>query len=360
MRTVSAFVMVLSSRMAHVRFFYNQRMGAFLAGHQSAFEALGGVPRVLLYDNLKSVVLERKHDAIRFNPTILEFANHCRYEARPVAPYRGNEKGIVERRIRHLRTSFLSGREIGDLVSLNVEVADCCGDVVGCRAHPKDPTMTVSEAWIEEKPRLRGVPSDSFPSNDMVTVKVGKTPYIRFDLNDYSVPHNRVRRSLTVLATPTTVRVVDGTEVVASHVRVYGKGEQIEDPKHLQALTEWKREARSARGKNRLSHAVPSIPTLLEGAAKRGHNLGSAVSALLTLLDTWGPTELEKAVREVIEADLMHIGAVRQVLERRAESAGTPPPIAVSLPNDPKARDLHVKPHALESYDEIEVNNEQQ
>jgi hypothetical protein len=50
------------------------------------------VPRVILYDNLRSAVLERRGDAIRFNPTLLDFAGHYRYEPRPVAIARGNEK----------------------------------------------------------------------------------------------------------------------------------------------------------------------------------------------------------------------------------------------------------------------------
>ena len=68
-RALSAFVMVLSwSRMPFVRFFYDQRMGSFLTGHVEAFEFLGGVPRKVLYDNLKSVVLKRRLDAIEFQP----------------------------------------------------------------------------------------------------------------------------------------------------------------------------------------------------------------------------------------------------------------------------------------------------
>src|SRR6202142_2548833 len=72
-------------------------MENFLRGHVAAFEAWQGVPRVLLYDNLKSAVLERRGDAIRFHPTLLGFAGHYRYEPRPVAAARGNEKGRVER-----------------------------------------------------------------------------------------------------------------------------------------------------------------------------------------------------------------------------------------------------------------------
>ena len=48
-----------------------------------------------------------------------------------------------------------------------------------------------------------------------VTVKAGKTPYVRFDLNDYSIPHTKVQRLLTVLADPNEVRIVDGAQVLA-------------------------------------------------------------------------------------------------------------------------------------------------
>ena len=77
----------------------------------AAFEWFGGVPRRVLYDNLKTVVLERRGDAIRFHPTLLGFAGHYRYEPRPVAVARGNEKGRVERTIRYLRTSFWPARQ---------------------------------------------------------------------------------------------------------------------------------------------------------------------------------------------------------------------------------------------------------
>jgi transposase len=88
--------MVLSySRQIFLRFFLDARMENFLRGHAGAFEAWGGVPRVLLYDNLKSAVLERRGDAIRFHPTLTAFAGHYRFEPRPVAVARGNEKACA-------------------------------------------------------------------------------------------------------------------------------------------------------------------------------------------------------------------------------------------------------------------------
>ena len=75
-----AFVMVLSySRRIFLRFYLDARMENFLRGHVAAFTAFDGVPRTLLYDNLKSAVLERDGQAIRFNPALLDFAGYHRF-----------------------------------------------------------------------------------------------------------------------------------------------------------------------------------------------------------------------------------------------------------------------------------------
>jgi transposase len=92
-RALSCFVLVLSwSRAVYARFALDQTLESFLRGHVEAFTALGGVPRTILYDNLKSVVLERVGDHIRFHPRLLELAGHYHFAPQPCAPYRANEK----------------------------------------------------------------------------------------------------------------------------------------------------------------------------------------------------------------------------------------------------------------------------
>jgi transposase len=352
-RRLSAFVMVLSwSRKPFVHFFYDQRMGAFLEGHARAFEALGGVPKRVLYDNLKSAVLERRDDAIRFNPNLLELAAYYRYEPRPVAVYRGNEKGRVERTIRYLRTSFMTARTWTDIGDLNRQVALWCRREAGNRNHHEQPELTVSEAWAHEKSSLLPLPTDAYPAYEEATARIGKTPYARFDRNDYSVPHDRVRRSLQVRATSERVRIFDGVDCVAEHDRTFDKRAQVENPAHLEALREQKREARKARGMDRLRHEAPSSAILLQGAAERGHNLGSATAGLCRLLNTWHAASLESAIVEAVAADRLHVAAVRQILEQRAQSDNQPPPLPIHLPNDDRVRDLHVQPHDLDGYDQ--------
>ena len=90
-RPLMGFVIVLSySRRIFLRFCLNAQMDSFLRGHVLAFIAFGGLARTALYDNLKSVVLERVGDAIVFNPEFLAFAKHFRFEPLPVTVRRGN------------------------------------------------------------------------------------------------------------------------------------------------------------------------------------------------------------------------------------------------------------------------------
>ena len=92
------------------------------------------------------------------------------------------------------------------------------------------------------------LPPNPFPTEERIAVDIGKTPYARFDLNDYSIPHTHVRRTLTVLATLDTVRIFDGQTLLASHPRSFDRGAQIEQPGHIEALITRKRAARAHRG----------------------------------------------------------------------------------------------------------------
>ena len=274
-----AFVMVLSySRRIFLRFFPGAAMPFFLRGHVEAFADFGGVPRVLLYDNLKSAVIERHGDAIRFHPTLLELSGHYRFEPRPVAIARGNEKGRVERAIRYIRESFFEGRTFSTLGELNAQATTWAATIALERSWVEDRARTVAEAFEDERGALMAPPGDGFPCAERVEVEIGKTPYARFDLNDYSVPHDRTQRTLVVLADPETVRIVDGNTVVATHTRSWDRGEQIEDPVHIARLIAEKRGAREHRGLDRLAKSTRSSQAFLRIVAERAGNIGSTTS----------------------------------------------------------------------------------
>src|SRR6202165_4153213 len=354
-RPLMDFVMVLSwSRQIYLRFFLDARMDSFLAGHAGAFAAWSGLPKVILYDNLKSAVLERQGDAIRFNPTLLAFAAHHRYEPRPVAVCRGNEKGRVERAIRFVRENFFAARKFADLDDLNAQAALWCAGPAADRPCREEPTITVREAFAREQPSLLALPANPYPCELQLAVKVNKTPYVRFDLNDYTIPHTHVRRTLTVRADPHQVRILDGADLLATHVRSYDRGAQIEIATHIDALVARKREARHHRGLDHLAQAAPASQTLMLRAAERGGNLGNITANLLRLLDRYGAAELQAAIEETLASGAApHPNPVRLALERRREARHAPPPVAVPLPEHVRKKDTQVTPHRLDIYDQI-------
>jgi transposase len=354
-RMLSCFVLVLSwSRAVYARFALDQTLESFLRGHVDAFAALGGAPRTILYDNLKSVVLDRAGDHIRFHPRMLELAGHYHFAPQPCAPYRGNEKGKVERTIQYLRHSFFAARRFSGLDDLNAQLGRWIAEVAHARPLPGGARdRLVREALAEEQPRLLPLPAHPFACDVVRPAVSGKTPYIRFDGNDYSIPHILVRRPLTLVATETVGRLLDGVTEVARHARSYDRGQRVEEPAHLAALAREKRHAHDLRGRDRLRATCAYADALLDALARRGEPLAPHTTLLLRLLDQYGAAALDWALTEALARGAVSAPSVAHLLDQRARARRQPPPLSVVLPADPRVRDLRVTPHPLTAYDAL-------
>jgi len=352
-RPLMAFVMVLSwSRQIFLRFYLNQQMENFLRGHVAAFEQWQGIPKILLYDNLKSAVLAREGSVIQFHPTLLALSSHYCFEAHPVAVARGNEKGRVERAIRYIRDNFFAARQWKNVDDLNEQADLWCQGISATRICPGETHLTVGEAFNQEQPTLFPLPDDAFPTREQVEVSARKTPYIRFDLNDYSIPHTHVQKTLTVSADLNTVRIIDGDKRLTTHERSFDKGQQVEQQAHIDALWQHKTQAKHSRGHHRLSQASPLIESLLTQAVDRGHVLKTTINLLIECLDAYGQSEFHLAVEEALAQQSPHPEGVRKILERRREKRQQPPPLAVAVPE--KARQYGVKTANLSDYDNLQ------
>ena len=221
------------------------------------------------------------------------------------------------------------------------------------RRHPEQPDQSVAQVFAQEQPRLLPLPAHAFETDAMRTVMSGKTPYVRFDRNSYSIPHTHVRRPLTLLASATTVRLIAGTDEITRHLRSYDTGQTMEQEAHVTGLVAATRQANPSSARDRLRLAVPAIATLWDRLAARGDSLRGHTARVLALLDDYGPQELAAAVTRAIERDALGAGAIAHILETRRRQRGQKPPIPLALPDRPGVRDLDVTPHRLETYDEL-------
>jgi hypothetical protein len=266
---------------------------------------------------------------------------------------RGNEKGRVERRIRDIRESFFAARSFSSIDDLNRQLDAWLERVVHARIVPGKDSGTVAEALLEEKARLLPLPEHRFDPCHTQAVASGKTPYVRFDRNDYSIPHTLVRKPLTLVASDTVVRILDRDVEVARHQRSWDARQQLEDESHLAALAREKRKARDHRGRNRLTASCPAAEPFLVEVLRHGGHLGGTTTRLLHLLERYGASEIDVALAEAHARGAFAAQSVAHILDRRARARGEQPPLDVVLPDDPRVRDLVVTPHDLGCYDQL-------
>lgn len=354
-RRLSAFVMTLCySRALYVEFFFDQTLGNFLRGHVRAFEHFAGVTRQVVTDNLRSVVLERRGDQIRFHPRYLELAGHYCFAPRPCHVRRGNEKGRVERSIRFLRESFFAARGFTTLAALNQSVSRWVEEVAAARPWPDDASRTISEVFLEqERTRLLALPQHRLDTADRTTVRSRKTLWVRFDRNDYSIPPAAVGKELVLLATDTEVRLFDGTTEIARHRRSYDQGERLTDPAHTAALLSAKRAALAGAVGSSLRLAVPEVEAFLDAAFARYHNIALLTAHLERLLDLYGREALRDALSEALQRGTPTLASVEYLLEKNRRAAQRRPPLPVDLADRPELAALHVQPHCLSDYDQL-------
>jgi hypothetical protein len=335
----------------YLEFFFDQTMENFLRGHVHAFQAWAGSPRVILHDNLRSAVLERRGNQIHFHPRLLELCAHYHCIARPCQVRAGNQKGRVERAIRYVRESFWAGRDFTTLEQCNRQALLWRDQVAHQRPWPGDDTRTVAQAFAEEQPRLLPLPLHPFDTDLILPIRSAKTIYVRFDLNDYSIPPQAVRRPLTLVASDTWVRILDGTQEIARHRRSYDRHQPLLDPAHQQALLQEKRKAFHSTPSGRLAQSVPESETLLDLAFAGGESAGSQTAQLLKLLDLYGAAALRQAIREALERDTPRASSVAFLLRRQQSTPCATP--KVDLSRHPEAQAIDVQPHNLETYDEL-------
>ena len=167
------------------------------------------------------------------------------------------------------------------------------------------------------------------------------------------MPPQALGRALTLVASPTTVRLLDGATEIASHRRSYDRHEQIEDPAHRQALLERKRKALGSTASGRLAALVPESQTSLQAAFERGESAARLTAQLLRLLDDYGVAELTAALREALGQQTPRLSSVAFILARRHRQRRQRAPLAVNLSRRPDLENLTVSNPSLEAYDDL-------
>ena len=184
----------------------------------------------------------------------------------------------------------------------------------------------------------------------LMPIAVDKTAFVRLDTNRYSVPGDYARRSITLVASDTEIRLLDGQQLIACHERSWGRHQIIETKEHRARLLESKQRAREPKGRDRLQAEVTGIDVLVERWVEQGRNIGSMVAKTIRLLDAYGSLLVSDAVKDMITRGTHDPGALAMLCEQRRRSLHARPPTIIEL--GPHVVERDVIPHDLGGYDE--------
>ncbi len=236
-RKLYAFLMTLGwSRTMYLEFTVSADMAWWLRCHVHAFHYFGGVPRVMLHDNLKTAVLERAGDGTpRFNVRYLNLADYYGFLPQACRPYRAQTKGKVESGVRYVRGNFWPGLRFVDLADLNFQALQWLDSIANVRVHG-----TTGEVPFERLPLEHLLPLDGKPDYDTSLITFRRSTrdcLVSYDGNYYSVPAEFARKTLQVKETENDQLLIFAEdEEIARHRLAEGRNQRVAVSTHYAHL----------------------------------------------------------------------------------------------------------------------------
>lgn len=351
-RKIYFFVMVLSySRKIYVEFTASQSLDIFLQCHLNAFKYFGGVPRNILYDNLKSVVISRYVNHIQFNQKFMEFAGYYLFTPKACNVRRANEKGKVESGVGYVKKNFLAGRDLRDFVDLEVQSGNW---LVYANQRTHGTTGEVpEERFQKEKEFLLLLQAKDYDTTFPVQVRAYHDCYVRFEGNYYSVSAKYILLSLLLRASKYEVKLFYRENCIAVHRRAWGKNEKIDDPKHFADLLKIKKAARDSKLRDRFLSLSPLCAEYFEGLLRLEKNLKEELRQIMRQVDIYGVYEIIPAIEKALEYKAFGAAYLKNIIAqnraKRQEKVIQP----LKLAKYPDLESLEVESKNLDYYDQL-------
>lgn len=339
---------LLYSRKIFVKVFPHQRQEALFQGHADAFEYFGGVPKTIIYDNMKTAVKKVLEGTKREEQeAFIHFRSHYLFDAQFCAPAKGNEKGQVEKLVQTARSQFLVPvPQVSDIRQLNDYLIIKC-DKYEQTLVPKTKEK-VGERFLQEKEQLLPVIS-AYPCARKITAYVNSLSLVNFETNAYSVPTRYAgRKDAEVRAFVENIEIwIDGN-CVAEHKRTYEKlQERFEVDHYLDELERKPRAIQHARPVRKAKLPPSYLEFHKRTHSKYGH--GKEFIKLLKLHREFTMEMVERAVEICLKEHLYTADSVKHYLYLMTQPETTKPaPIKYEM-----EQNVQVKAPTFSPYDQL-------
>jgi transposase len=232
-------VAVLSySRRLFVKAFLNERQDDWREGIAAAFAHFGGVPRTLLGDNARALVLgrDRTTGTVMFQPAYLAFCRDWDVQPRACAPYRARTKGKTEAGVKYVKRNGLADLDFTSFAALERHLAEWMV-LADDRIHGTTHETPIARFDRDERATMRPLPVRALPRREQrLRRRVAHDALVDLDTVRYSVPHRLVRDHVEIVVDEQTVRIFHGATVVATHARSFEPFARVVDPAHYAGL----------------------------------------------------------------------------------------------------------------------------
>jgi len=337
-RRAYAFIMTLSySRYRFVYFVFSQDTQTWCDAHRRAFEFFGGVPKVIVLDNLKAGIIKPDCYDPTLNRTYAECEKHYGFIADPAKVRMAKHKGKVERSVTLVKQQIIAGREFPHIQAANEYAAHWCRNMIA-----NEITRTTGETpkarFEKERTALRQLPGAPFDPPLWQPAKVQKDAHVTFQGAFYSLPPGHIDQTVWVRADTRLVHLYNQDNTLLKyHPRATHKG---------QWQTDWQ-----DIPKERRDYVLQSAEQLISLARHKGEKIAKwvemvigthlsetkkrKVNALLRLAEQYTASRLEAACARAIAYHNFKLKAIERILEtgleKNAIEASEPAP---SLPTE--------------------------
>jgi transposase len=319
-----AAVSLLHSNVRYVQAFPRECTETFQESLKRFFHFLGGVPRVIYFDNSKvnvAKIVGRRGETA--TDGLLKMESCYLFKSKFCQIYEPQEKGHVENAVGYVRRNFMVPLPMfSDFASFNAYLEECCRGEFSKTSSMQ--SKTIGELFSEEKSSLLPLPDTDFATHRVETRRASSLSLVRFDCNDYSVPAVHTHKEFTVLGSIDTVSFCVDGEVVAVHRRDWGKKGRHYNPIHYLAIAE--------RRPNGLDFGAPfadwDLPPVFEVLRRRlesscGSQGKREYIRILRLLEKFSLEELTRGLCRALASNTTAYDGVRQYVELELEASST-------------------------------------
>jgi transposase len=313
------------SRHCFVWLCFSQTLADLIEGFEAAWSFFGGVFRVVIPDNMSSVVDRANPLEPRLNQGFVEYAQDRGFLVDAARVRHPQDKPRVERTVGYVRRSFFQGETFVDLHDARRRAEQWCRTDAGLRVHGTTQCRPAEHFSAVEHAALLALPDHDYDVPHYATAKVHRDHHVEVRRSLYSVPGSLIGRTVEVRADSKLVKVFFRGELVKTHPR-QAPGQRSTDPCDLPT--------------ERTAYAMRDLERLCAMATVHGEGIGSyartlldhplpwtkmrQVYALLGLVKRFGAARVEEACRKAADAEAYSVPLVSRMLQRATESSPTP------------------------------------